>query len=238
MLFNGANINENINISANGNRALFTRDVANIAMDLHGVENIQFNALGGADNINVNDLTGTDVKEVDLNLGGNDNAADTVTINGTAGADVITISEDANGVVTVSGLASEVKISGFDANDRIVINGLGGDDVITASGLPAGILLTENGGDGNDVLIGGNGNDTLLGGNGDDILIGGPGLDVLDGGTGNNVLIQDGASPAFAHAALLSQVMASSFVTDAGHGATLPPDPTAVQPPVFAPPHA
>ena len=45
--------------------------------------------------------------------------------------------EDANGIITVSGLASEVKISGMDANDRLVINGLGGDDVITASGLPA-----------------------------------------------------------------------------------------------------
>jgi len=237
MLFNGANINENVNISANGSRVLFTRDVASIAMDLNSVEHIQFNALGGADNITVGDLTGTDASEIDLNLGGNDGAADTVTVNGTAGSDVITISEDANGVVTITGLASEVKISGFDANDRLVINGLGGDDVITASGLPAGILLTENGGDGNDVLIGGNGNDTLLGGNGDDILIGGPGQDVLDGGTGNNVLFQDGGA-ALARAALLSQAMASSFVADALHGSSVPPDPMANHQPVLAPPHA
>ena len=115
---------------------------------------IQFNALGGADNITVNDLTGTDVSEVDLNLGGNDGAADTVTLNATNGNDVITITQDANGVITVTGLAEDVKISGMEANDRLVINGLGGDDVITASGLTAGILLTENGGDGDDVLIG------------------------------------------------------------------------------------
>ena len=62
---------------------------------------------------------------------------------------------DNNGVVTVSGLAADVTISGFDANDRIVINGLGGDDVINAFGLGAAMLLTANGGDGNDVLIGG-----------------------------------------------------------------------------------
>ena len=31
-------------------------------MDLDGVEQIQFNALGGADNITVNDLAGTDVE--------------------------------------------------------------------------------------------------------------------------------------------------------------------------------
>src|SRR5262249_56534526 len=62
-----------------------------------------------------------------------------------------------------------------EADDRIVINGLGGDDVITASGL-TGMLLTENGGDGDDVLVGSPGNDTLNGGNGDDVLLGRAGL--------------------------------------------------------------
>ncbi len=103
MLFNGANVAENIDISANGSHALFTRDVANITMDLNRIETIQFNALGGADNITVNDMTGTDVSEVDLNLGGNDGAADTVTLNATNGNDVITITQDANGVITVTG---------------------------------------------------------------------------------------------------------------------------------------
>ena len=46
----------------------FTRDVANIAMDLNGVESIDFNALGGADTITVGDLTGTDVTQVNLDL--------------------------------------------------------------------------------------------------------------------------------------------------------------------------
>ena len=52
------------------------------------------------------------------------------------------------------------------------------------------IILTEDGGPGNDVLIGSHGDDIMMGGDGDDILNGGPGLDVLDGGVGNNVLIQ------------------------------------------------
>ena len=51
------------------------------------------------------------------------------------------------------------------------------------------MLLTANGGDGDDVLIGSPGNDTLTGGNGDDVLIGGGGQDILDGGPGNNVLL-------------------------------------------------
>jgi Ca2+-binding RTX toxin-like protein len=63
MLFNGANVNENIDISANGGRALFTRDVANISMDLHGVEHLDFAALDGVDNIVIHDLSGTDVNQ-------------------------------------------------------------------------------------------------------------------------------------------------------------------------------
>ena len=95
MLFNGANVNETINISANGHRVRFTRDVANITMDVNGVEDIQFNALGGADKITVDNLAGTDVKQVSINLaatgGGGDGAADTVTVNGTGGNDQINV---------------------------------------------------------------------------------------------------------------------------------------------------
>ena len=58
-LFNGSNVGENIDISANGDRVRLFRDVGNVTMDLHGVEHIQLNALGGADTITVNDLTGT-----------------------------------------------------------------------------------------------------------------------------------------------------------------------------------
>jgi Ca2+-binding RTX toxin-like protein len=202
LLFNGANIAENIDISANGGRALFTRNIANVTMDLNDVEHIDFNALGGADNIVVNDLSGTDVTEVNINLAGTpggsagDNQPDTITINATNGDDVIQIVGDANGV-TILGLATTVNISGFEAaNDRIIINGLAGDDVIEASGLAAGsIQLTANGGNGDDILIGGDGNDTLNGEAGDDVLLGGPGTDVLDGGPGNNVVIQSLVAP-------------------------------------------
>jgi Ca2+-binding RTX toxin-like protein len=139
--------------------------------------------------------------------------------------------------VTVSGLAETVTISNFEADDRIVINGLGGDDVITASGL-TGMLLTENGGDGDDVLVGSPGNDTLNGGNGDDVLLGGAGQDVLDGGPGNNILIQD-AAVAPHTAAVLGQFMAAAFVPAGdGQGTTPVADPQANQPPLLAQPHA
>jgi Ca2+-binding RTX toxin-like protein len=197
MVFNGANVNEKIDISANGSRVRFTRDVANIVMDLNGVEGIDFNAKGGADTITVNDLTGTDVTEVNLNLestpgsGTGDGAADTVIVNGTSGDDVAVVAGDATGV-TVGGLAALVHITGAEAAaDKLKVNALAGDDVVAASGLAAGaIQLTADGGDGNDILIGGAGNDVLTGGAGDDVLIGGAGIDVLDGGPGNNVVIQ------------------------------------------------
>ncbi len=61
MLFFGANIAENIDISANGGRVTFFRNIATVTMDLDDVESIDFRALGGADNIVVGDLSGTDV---------------------------------------------------------------------------------------------------------------------------------------------------------------------------------
>jgi Ca2+-binding RTX toxin-like protein len=197
LTFNGANVAEQIDISANGGRVRFFRDVANVTMDLNDVEHIDFNALGGADNIVVNDLSGTDVTEVNINLastiGGTagDNQPDTITINATSGDDVIQIVGDANGV-TILGLATTVNITGFDAlNDRIIINGLAGDDVVEASGLAAGaIQFTADGGADDDILVGGDGIDVLLGGDGDDVLVGGAGLDILDGGPGDNVIIQ------------------------------------------------
>jgi len=193
-------------------------------MDLDNVETIDFTARGGADTVTVNDLSSTDVKHVAIDLestpgsGVGDGASDTVVINATNGDDVINITEN-NGVVTVSGLAEDVTITGFETGDHIVVNGLGGDDVINGTGLGAGVMLTANGGDGDDILLGGAGNDTLSGGAGDDVLIGGGGQDVLDGGPGNNVVLQSlvsnvaagGGSPA-AGAALLGQFMASSFV--------------------------
>jgi Ca2+-binding RTX toxin-like protein len=198
MLFNGANVAEQINISANGGRVLFHRDVANVTMDLNDVESIDFNALGGADNIVIGDLSGTDATEININLteAANVSGADTITINATNGDDVVLVVGD-NGSVSILGLAAQVNITGFDAaNDRIVINTLAGDDVIEASGLAAGSLqLTGNGGDGNDVIVGGDGNDVLNGEAGDDVVIGGLGLDIIDGGLGDDIEIQLVSNP-------------------------------------------
>jgi Ca2+-binding RTX toxin-like protein len=213
LTFFGANVSENVNIFANGGRALFTRDVANVTMDLDGVETIDFRALGGADNVTVGDLSGTDVTEVNIDLrgpnGGGDGAVDSVTANATNGADVFGVTGDAGGV-QVFGLQATVNMFHTDADgtDRLTLNGLGGDDVINASSLEAGaVQLTMNGGLGNDLLIGSEGNDLINGGDGDDVALMGAGddtfiwnpgddNDTIEGQAGFDTLQFDGANAA------------------------------------------
>jgi Ca2+-binding RTX toxin-like protein len=195
--FNGANVAEKVTLAANGSHLLFTRDVATITMDTHGVERVDFNALGGADTVNIGDLGATDVTNVGVNLaasgGAGDGSADQVNVKATNDADVVTVSGSAAAGVHVAGLAATVDITGAEAaNDALKIDALDGADVVTAAGLAGDALaLTVDGGNGADVLVGSAGNDTLLGGEGDDVLEGGPGQDVLDGGPGSNVVIQD-----------------------------------------------
>src|SRR5262249_45032659 len=86
MIFSGASVGEHIGLSANGSRLRFTRDIANIVMDLDGVERVEFDARGGADTVTVNDLTGTAVQRVNVDLaaipgsGTGDGLADTVVV--------------------------------------------------------------------------------------------------------------------------------------------------------------
>jgi Ca2+-binding RTX toxin-like protein len=194
MTFNGANVDEQFDVSANGHRVRFFRTQGNITMDLNGVEQVDTNTLGGQDKVNVNDLKGTDLKTVNINLGasagGADLLADAVTINGTAGNDNIQIASRGTSY-SVSGLAAVVNVLNNDPIDSLAVQGLGGNDAISAANMANIVLLVLDGGDGNDVLTGSAGNDTLLGGAGNDLLKGGPGLDALDGGAGNNTLIQD-----------------------------------------------
>jgi predicted lipoprotein with Yx(FWY)xxD motif len=146
MRFNGANIAEQVDLSANGNRLRFFRTQANITMDTAGVERVDFNALGGADLVTVNDLTGTEVTSLNVDLaaalGGaiGDGAADRVVVNGTNGEDAITVTGDAEGV-KVSGLAATVGILHPEfANDRLEINTLEGRDSVDSSDLAPGTI--------------------------------------------------------------------------------------------------
>src|SRR5215472_5313324 len=137
LLFNGANVAETFDISANGSRVRLTRDIGNVTMDVNGVEHIQLNALGGADSITVNDLSGTGVTQVAIDLasppgsGAGDLAADSVTVKGTKGDDVIEVLGQ-GGSLTVAGLPELVTISGSEATDALVVAGGNGNDTLSA----------------------------------------------------------------------------------------------------------
>ena len=146
MLFNGANIAEKIELSANGNQLRFTRDVAGITMDTNGVERVDFNALGGTDLVTVNDLSGTDVRNVNVDLAGTlggatgDGQPDRVVVNATDNDDTIRVFGDAT-EVTAKGLAPLVGIFHPEAaNDRFEINTLAGTDTVDSAGLAAGAI--------------------------------------------------------------------------------------------------
>jgi Ca2+-binding RTX toxin-like protein len=198
LLFNGSAGSEIFEVSANGARVRFTRNLGSIIMDLDDLENLEVNTLGGTDTFIANDLTGTDLTSFSADLAGTlggstgDAAVDNVIINGTTADDIITATLP-GGDLLVTGLSASILVDGFEAIDPIRIQGLTGDDVIDASAVAAGgPALVLDGGIGHDILLGGADADSLIGGDNDDILFGGPGLDTLDGGLGENLLFQDG----------------------------------------------
>jgi hypothetical protein len=197
MVFNGAAASETVDLSANGDHLRFFRNPVNINMDTHGVETVDFNALGGADVVTVNDLTGTDVKKVNVDLAGTlggttgDGQTDSVVVNGTNLDDALTAAGDSSGV-TVSGLHTQVAIKHQEPTDQLSVKGLGGADNISATGLAAG-AITEflDGGDGNDTIAGGPGAESLLGGNGNDTIDGNGGNDHAALGAGDDTFVWD-----------------------------------------------
>ena len=146
MVFNGANIDERIDMTANGDRLRFFRDIGNITMDTDSVERVDFNALGGADLVTVDDLSATDVDELSVDLaaalGGatGDGQADRVVVNATNGNDAIDVSGNVGGV-NVDGLAPAIEILHAEAaSDRLEINTLAGTDTVDSTGLAAGVI--------------------------------------------------------------------------------------------------
>jgi Ca2+-binding RTX toxin-like protein len=142
--------------------------------------------LGGDGNDLLNGGPGNDV--IDGGAG-----SDTWIFNGSAGDDLINY---ALGTGTLTLLRGTTLESDTGSNfERLTINGNNGNDTIDMTGLPANplgaptpLILTLNGGNGNDVLTGGAGNDVLAGGAGNDTLNGGDGNDNLNGGDGNDSL--------------------------------------------------
>ncbi|WP_225766296.1 calcium-binding protein [Inquilinus sp. Marseille-Q2685] len=195
LAFDTSGADEAIAVSADGPRAVLTRDVGGIAMDVNGLERIDVQPVGGADRIAVGDLTGTGVQEVRIDLEGVDNGGvgdgkvDSITLDGTGLGDVVSVLGHPSGLF-ILGLPSFVTVQRADATDTIAINAGAGNDRIEAGSIAAGAgTFAFDGGDGNDVVFGTRGHDVLLGGAGNDFIDGGRGSDVALLGAGDDTFV-------------------------------------------------
>lgn len=139
--FNGANIGEQLALTANGAQARFTRNVASIDLGLTAIEQVNVRALGGADVFTVGDLAGTGMRAVTIDQSGfdgnGDAAADRVLVNGTEGPDKALLTTDGT-TGGVDGLSVDVHSTKMEAADTITAALGGGDDTASASAAPTG----------------------------------------------------------------------------------------------------
>ncbi len=138
--------------------------------------------------------------------------SDTVSVSGTSNNDSFTVSQDTQGLLTVSQGTATITVDpssiqtvlvnvlsgndviGVENLDRVgrivlVLNGGFGNDFIDAGGRDTGSVILEINGDaGDDTLGGGLQDDRIRGGIGDDSLVGGEGEDTLSGGDGQDIV--------------------------------------------------
>ena len=129
LVFNGANVAEQMSLSPDGERSVFRRDIANIVMDMIRVEGLDLRALGGADVVTINDMSGTDFRQANVDLGGADGAIDRVIVKGTENADHIKLTAH-DTRVDVEGLQTETRLTGTTTSDVLQVDALGGDDTV------------------------------------------------------------------------------------------------------------
>jgi hypothetical protein len=141
--FNGANVAEIMSLSAEGERSVFLRNVANIRMDMDGVERLDLTALGGVDTMTVNDMSGTDFRVADVDLSGATGsgygANDIVAVNGTTQDDDVAVAAN-GGAVDVSGLKAQTRILGSEATDQLQVNTLDGNDTVDVDPAAAALI--------------------------------------------------------------------------------------------------
>lgn len=139
LLFQGANIAENLTLDRLGDGARLTRNVAAVTLTMRQVESLVVKALGGADVATVSNLRGTGLSSVLVDLAGTldgtagDGAADVLHVQGTPGPDQLTLAGDSD-TTTVGGLGAPVGFDHLEAGDQVTVDGLAGTDTMTASG--------------------------------------------------------------------------------------------------------
>jgi Ca2+-binding RTX toxin-like protein len=134
LVFNGANVDESFSLNAEGQRAVFTRNVGTIRMDTGGVERLNLTMLNGFDNFSVGDFlfnTAMNRANVDMSApgGGSDAQTDSVNLVGTPDVDHITAT--ASGTrIDVAGVPVATSITGSRIPDQLQLTAEGPGDTI------------------------------------------------------------------------------------------------------------
>jgi Ca2+-binding RTX toxin-like protein len=187
--FNGSNAGEDMDVSANGARVRFTRNVGAITMDLGTLERINVRTLGGVDNVTVGDVVRTPLTLVDVDEsatgGTGDGSKDNVIVNGTSGPDRVTATSPTPGTALISGLAAKVQVDNAESDqDLVTVNGLAGDDTFVSSvGVTGPSAIAVNGGEDADTaryLGSPDGDQIFMANNGTAARVGTPGTSGLD----------------------------------------------------------
>ena len=146
LVFNGSNIGEILGVSPVGDHVRLTRDVANIVMDLDGVEAIDLNTVGGADQVKVDPIAGTDLTTVTANFAAAAGGGDDAQIDEVIVPPGLAIGQD-RAAATVDGLGAQVRVVGGANTDRISVLGTAGPDVQPVKGTPSAdaVNVTANG---------------------------------------------------------------------------------------------
>ena len=99
--FQGSNASEAMAIAAEKDRVRFTRNIANIVMDLGGVETIDIFARAGTDSLTVGDMTGTALRTAGVDRAA-DGVIDSVTQTATEKRDTIRVSAENGEVISTA----------------------------------------------------------------------------------------------------------------------------------------
>lgn len=149
MVFNGANVDENMFLDANGTRAVLVRNVGNIRMDMDGVETLNVTMREGFDNFSIGDnMFNTAMRRAHVDLsataGGSDGTTDSVNLMGTANPDTITVG--ATGTrIDVAGVPVATSITGSQIPDQLQIAAEGpGDSIVVDPAVDALISMLIN----------------------------------------------------------------------------------------------
>jgi Ca2+-binding RTX toxin-like protein len=134
LVFNGANVDESVSLNAEGQRAVLTRNVGTIRMDMDGVETLNLTMLDGFDNFSVGDFmfnTAMNRANVDMSgpVGGPDDKTDSVNLVGTPDVDHITAG--ATGTrIDIAGVPVATSITGSKIPDQLQLTAEGPGDTI------------------------------------------------------------------------------------------------------------